>query len=82
MIQEDHGKAILIFTIVSITFLPLSFVTSYLGMNTADIRDMSLKQNIFWEIAIPFTAVVVTLVLMVSYNAGRILQLLRSLLGA
>jgi hypothetical protein len=35
------------FTIISITFLPLSFVTSDLGMNTADIRDMSRKKNIF-----------------------------------
>ncbi|KAL4971763.1 hypothetical protein BDW66DRAFT_164757 [Aspergillus desertorum] len=37
IIQEDHGKAILVFTIVSTIFLPLSFVSSYLGMNTADI---------------------------------------------
>lgn len=42
--EEDHGKAILVFTVVTIIFLPLSFVTSYLGMNTSDIRDMDNKQ--------------------------------------
>lgn len=31
--EEDHGKAILVFTIVTVIFLPLSFVTSFLGMN-------------------------------------------------
>jgi len=30
--EEDHGKAILVFTIITGIFLPLSFVTSYLGM--------------------------------------------------
>ncbi|KAL2868160.1 uncharacterized protein BJX67DRAFT_351219 [Aspergillus lucknowensis] len=73
IIQEDHGKAILVFTIVSTIFLPLSFVSSYLGMNASDIRDMELSQALFWEIAAPFTAVVITAVLVAAYNAGRIL---------
>ncbi|CBF69369.1 uncharacterized protein ANIA_06481 [Aspergillus nidulans FGSC A4] len=63
IIQEDHGKAILVFTIVSVIFLPLSFVSSYLGMNTADIRDMKLNQALFWQVALPVTVVVVALVL-------------------
>ncbi|KAJ5690378.1 hypothetical protein N7462_004770 [Penicillium macrosclerotiorum] len=75
MIQEDHGKAIMVFTIVSIIFLPLSFVTSYLGMNTADIRDMGSNQNLFWEVAVPFTFVVGCVVLGVVYNADRIMGL-------
>lgn len=66
--EEDHGKAILVFTLVTIIFLPLSFVTSYLGMNTADIRNMNNKQTIFWEIAIPLTAVTVGSILLVAYN--------------
>ncbi|KAL4931750.1 uncharacterized protein BDV17DRAFT_226384 [Aspergillus undulatus] len=73
IIQEDHGKAILVFTIVSVIFLPLSFVSSYLGMNTADIRDMELNQALFWQVAVPVTVVVVALVLVGAYNAGRIL---------
>ncbi|KAJ6031654.1 hypothetical protein N7540_002386 [Penicillium herquei] len=73
IIQEDHGKATLIFTIVATIFLPLSFVSSYLGMNTADIRNMDAKQILFWEVATPFTVVVVSVVLLVAYNARRIL---------
>ncbi|KAL4884630.1 hypothetical protein BJY04DRAFT_215094 [Aspergillus karnatakaensis] len=73
IIQEDHGKAILIFTIVSTIFLPLSFVSSYLGMNTADIRDLELSQALFWQVAAPFTLFVVVVVLASAYNATRIL---------
>lgn len=73
IIQEDHGKAILVFTIVSTIFLPLSFVSSYLGMNTADLRDMEPSQAIFWEVAAPFTVVVVVVVLAVAYNVNRIM---------
>ncbi|KAL3430185.1 hypothetical protein BDV09DRAFT_189492 [Aspergillus tetrazonus] len=73
IIQEDHGKAILVFTIVSTIFLPLSFVSSYLGMNTADIRDMELSQALFWQVAAPFTVLVISVVLVVAYNASHIL---------
>ncbi|KXT14936.1 hypothetical protein AC579_3067 [Pseudocercospora musae] len=37
---EDHGQAILVFTVVTIIFLPLNFVSSFFGMNFSDIRDM------------------------------------------
>ncbi|KAL3471000.1 hypothetical protein BJX99DRAFT_250770 [Aspergillus californicus] len=77
IIQEDHGKAILVFTILSTIFLPLSFVSSYLGMNTADIRDMELSQGLFWQVAAPFTVVIVAVVLVVAYNANQILGWLR-----
>ncbi|KAL3450422.1 hypothetical protein BJX65DRAFT_305259 [Aspergillus insuetus] len=63
VIQEDHGKAILVFTIVSAIVLPLSFVSSYLGMNAADVRDMELNQTLFWQVALPVTVAVVALVL-------------------
>ncbi|KAF2189049.1 hypothetical protein K469DRAFT_626882 [Zopfia rhizophila CBS 207.26] len=70
--EEDHGKAILVFTVVTIIFLPLSFVTSYLGMNTSDIRDMSNKQSLFWEIAIPLTVVTMGSILLIVYNGDEI----------
>ncbi|KAL8673620.1 MAG: hypothetical protein Q9168_001975 [Polycauliona sp. 1 TL-2023] len=40
----DQGKAVMVFTIVTVIFLPLSFVSSYFGMNTADVR-ISSKVN-------------------------------------
>ena len=48
---EDHGKAILVFTIVTIIFLPLSFVSSFFGMNFSDIRNMERTQGLFWIIS-------------------------------
>lgn len=56
--SERQGVAIFVFTLVTIVFLPLSFVTSYLGMNTSDIRDMDKGQGLFWTIAGPLTVFV------------------------
>ncbi|KAL6237933.1 hypothetical protein BDW75DRAFT_237809 [Aspergillus navahoensis] len=57
--KESNSKAITIFTIVTVIFLPLSFVTSYLGMNSVDIRGGNFTQALFWAIAIPITAFLV-----------------------
>ncbi|KAL5405693.1 hypothetical protein PMIN03_008270 [Paraphaeosphaeria minitans] len=71
-INEDHGKFILVFTVMTVIFLPLSFVTSYLGMNTSDIRDMENKQSLFWEIALPLTAGIMAIMLAIAYNGDEI----------
>jgi len=70
--EKDHGKAILVFTIITIVFLPLSFVSSLFGMNTADIRDMDHGQSLFWESALPFTAAIVLITLLVAYKGNKI----------
>lgn len=59
--KDRQETAIFIFTIVTVIFLPLSTVASYLGMNTSDIRDMQTKQWVFWAVAIPLTVVVLIL---------------------
>ncbi|KAK2738301.1 hypothetical protein FQN55_000602 [Onygenales sp. PD_40] len=64
--NESKDKAILLFTIVTVIFLPLSFVTSYLGMNVSDIRDVDWSQKLFWIIAIPLTTIIMLVVLWVS----------------
>lgn len=56
--RDRQEGAILIFTIVTIIFLPLNFVSSFFGMNTSDIRDMSRPQWAFWASAIPLTLIV------------------------
>ena len=66
--DDDHGKAILVFTIVTLVFLPLSFVTSFLGMNTVDIRNQTTTQSLFWIVALPITAVVVIVALIIGYK--------------
>lgn len=69
---EDHGKAILVFTVVTIIFLPLNFVSSFFGMNFADIRDTTQTQWLFWAVALCVTAGVVALSLFVAFS-GRVL---------
>lgn len=70
--DEDHGKAIMAFTVVTVIFLPLSFATSYFGMNTVDIRDMNQKQGLFWIVAIPLTVVTVGACLLIGYNGDQL----------
>jgi len=77
--EEDHGKAIMVFTVVTVIFLPLSFVTSYFGMNASDIRDMNETQAVFWSVAIPLTCVTVGSCLLIGYNGDSIRDLLSSM---
>jgi hypothetical protein len=66
--EEGNSKAILVFTLVTIIFLPLSFVSSVFGMNTIDVRDMASTQTLFWAIALPVTAAVGGISLMAAYG--------------
>jgi hypothetical protein len=56
-----------VFTLVTIIFLPLSFVASVFGMNTVDIRDMDSSQWIFWATALPVTATIGGVSLLLAY---------------
>jgi Mg2+ and Co2+ transporter CorA len=71
--EEGNLKAILIFTLVAIVFLPLSFVLSVFGMNTVDVRDMGSTQTLFWAVALPVTATVGGMSLLTAYG-GPVLQ--------
>jgi hypothetical protein len=76
--EEDHGKAIMVFTVVTVIFLPLSFVTSYFGMNASDIRDMDQKQGLFWSVAIPLTVATVGSCLLIGYNGNELRDMISS----
>ncbi|KAF5227783.1 hypothetical protein FAUST_11550, partial [Fusarium austroamericanum] len=78
--EEDHGKAIFAFTFVTVIFLPLSFITSYFGMNTADIRDTPAKQDLFWAIALPVTAAVVVVTVALAYWGETVYDLVTRVL--
>lgn len=58
-VQDWRDNAAVVFTIITVIFLPLSFVASVFGMNTSDVRDMELTQWVFWTTAIVFTILVV-----------------------
>lgn len=75
ILEEDHGKAILVFTMVTIVFLPLSFVTGYLGMNTTDIRNSQQNQWLFWAISLPLTSLIVALALVVALRGDSIREM-------
>ncbi|RBR10188.1 uncharacterized protein FIESC28_09574 [Fusarium coffeatum] len=68
VLDEGHGKAIRVFTFVTLFFLPLSFVTSFFGMNTTDVRDIEWNQKIFWSSAIPLTLAVLSIALLYGYK--------------
>ncbi|PTB53816.1 hypothetical protein M431DRAFT_531469 [Trichoderma harzianum CBS 226.95] len=72
IMEEDHRKAIRVFTIVTLFFLPLSFVSSFMGMNTADVRNMHYKQGLFWATGIPVTLFVLTLACIYGYKGDEI----------
>ena len=58
--NKDHQEhAIMMFTVVTVIFLPLSFVATLLGMNTNDVRNMEMSQWIYWASALPLTLLVV-----------------------
>ncbi|KAB2572307.1 hypothetical protein DBV05_g9037 [Lasiodiplodia theobromae] len=59
--KDRQEAAIYAFTIVTIVFLPLSFVSGFMGMNTADIRDMPHRQWVFWAAGIPLTILIILL---------------------
>ncbi len=46
---DSQNKAIMLFTGVTIVFLPLSFFTSYFGMNLSGIIDTDKDEKYFWE---------------------------------
>jgi hypothetical protein len=71
---EDHGKAILVFTIVTIIFLPLSFISSFFGMNFSDIRDMEQTQRLFWIIAGSLTVGTVMFSMFLAFYGGAIME--------
>ena len=58
-----------------------SFVTSFLGMNVTDVRDISRDQKVFWFSAIPLTFVVVSLSMIYGYKWEALREWLKGLLG-
>lgn len=53
--QDDNSKAIFVFTIVTVLFLPMSFVASFFGMNVIGVSATTTPLKHFWTIALPLT---------------------------
>ncbi|KAJ4251070.1 hypothetical protein NW762_011721 [Fusarium torreyae] len=72
ILEEGHGRAIRVFTVVTLFFLPLSFTSSFFGMNTTDIRDIGYDQRVFWTVSIPVTAGILALAFIYAYKGDEI----------
>lgn len=53
-----------------------SFVTSFMGMNTSDIRDIESNQRLFWTIAVPLTVFVLTAAFIYGYKGDKVADIL------
>lgn len=71
-LQDDNGRAIFIFTLVTVLFLPLSFVAGFFGMNVIGISGTSSTTWHFWEIALPLTGGIVALCVAVIFRGEDI----------
>ena len=61
LVETLQDRAIFIFTISTVFFLPISFVSSFFGMNVRGISSETNTTTEFWAVAVPFTSVVVLL---------------------
>ena len=66
--NEANNTALLVFTTVTIIFLPMSFVAEYSGMKT--ITKEPTSQQELWEISIPVTLVILIVALIMAYSTS------------
>ena len=80
IVSDSQNKAILVFTGVTIVFLPLSFFTSYYGMNLSGIVNTGKSERWFWKVC---GSAALAIVLIVTLGAFRhnLRRLLRSSMG-
>lgn len=63
-------------TIVTIIFLPLTFLTGYFGMNITHFPSIHHHENYFWIIALPVAFVVIVFLMrdMILWWVRRVIQ--------
>lgn len=64
-IKSHQDAAVYVLTAVTVTFMPLSFISSIFGLNTTDMHHTDRHQWIFWATAVPITILVLALSLLV-----------------
>ena len=66
--MDMNNRAIVVFTVVTIIFLPLSFFTSYFGMNIQGIVDTQKTERYFWTVCGTSTAIIVGLTVLFGFK--------------
>lgn len=74
--QSNQGKSIMLFSVLSIIFLPLSFITSVFGMNIQDYRIGlgTLAEELYWVFGV--SAVVIFFSLLLAFDKFSLALLL------
>lgn len=72
-VATTQGRAVMLFTIVTVIFLPLSFFTSYFGQNVQELTGDENNPTSWhlWRVATPITVVVIVVALLVAYYITR-----------
>jgi Mg2+ and Co2+ transporter CorA len=65
-----QSRSVMIFTAITIIFLPLSFFTSYFGMNLTDIVKTDRDSSYFWYIAGPTSGSIVIVIFIIAKCMG------------
>ncbi|KAH7408231.1 hypothetical protein DE146DRAFT_645631 [Phaeosphaeria sp. MPI-PUGE-AT-0046c] len=76
IVADNQNKAILVFTGVTVVFLPLSFFTSYFGMNLDGLANTTRTEKYFWKVC-GTTGFVIVLALVLYVQRIRIARRLR-----
>ncbi|KXH30529.1 hypothetical protein CNYM01_02940 [Colletotrichum nymphaeae SA-01] len=79
IMADDQGRAVFVFTVVTVTFLPLSFVASYLSMSGGTDglgMEWGDVQARFWMVAGPLTVAVAAFCFLIAGRGtvGRLLS--------
>ena len=79
-IADTQHKAIFVFTGFTIVFLPLSFFTSYFGMNLKGIIDTDKTQEYYWKVcgSVAFGIVLLVCIYAFRYRIRQSLSRYRS----
>jgi Mg2+ and Co2+ transporter CorA len=54
-----QSRSVMIFTALTIIFLPLSFFTSYFGMNLTDLAKANYDSKFFWSVSGPISGAII-----------------------
>ncbi|KAB2109097.1 hypothetical protein AG0111_0g2554 [Alternaria gaisen] len=68
-----QGRAVMLFTIITVIFLPLSFFTSYFGQNVKELTGDENNPSSWhlWRVATPITVVIIVVALLIAYYITR-----------
>lgn len=68
IVADTNNKAIFVFTAITIVFLPLSFFTSYFGMNLKGVMNTDRTEEYFWKVCGSISVAIVLITCMYAFR--------------